>query len=159
MLVMSATFFTQNPASRSSARDPWVGATGLTLMGTGIVHVVFGVLIAGEPLQLLVAGGVAGAAPSNPVLESWFWYMVAGVLLLLAGHLVHQFGRATGRIPGMVIPYLLLLGGSVALYPVSGLWLFFVAAGVAAVAWRRGRSARPSATKSGDTERRSDAAT
>ncbi|MET9343014.1 DUF6463 family protein [Nonomuraea sp. NPDC003804] len=118
----------------------WARLLGPALLATGLLHLGYGLAIAGEPVRRLIGQGVLGAAPDGSVTETWFWFMVAGVPMLLTGHLVLWARRRTGQVPGFVAPYLALLGLSALLYPVSGLWLFLPLAAVAGAAAPRARA-------------------
>lgn len=103
--------------------------------------------MAAEPVGQLLRLGVVGAAPTDPDTESWFWFMIAGVPMLLVGHLVGWAYRRTGEVPRFVAPYLGVLALSAVLFPVSGLWLFLPLAAMAALgaaASATGTAAHPS---------------
>lgn len=125
-----------NTVDLPGTRRSWRRLLGPALLVVGSLHVGYGLVIAADPLARLSAAGVVGAAPTDPVAETWFWFMVAGVPMLLAGHLVSWAHRRTGRVPRFVAPYLAVLGASALLYPVSGLWLYLPLAAAAAVAGR-----------------------
>lgn len=134
--VDAANFRSVNTVSARPGRHrSWRSMLGPALLATGALHVAYGVAIAAEPVGVLVRLGIVFAAPIDPATEGWFWFMIAGVPLLLVGHLVGWAQRRTGDVPRFVAPYLGVLACTALLYPISGLWLFFplaIAAGVAA---------------------------
>ena len=97
------------------------------LMGVGVVHTVFGLVVFARPLREIGRDGVWNAVDGRPERELAFWFTLAGPLFLLVGALTDSVeAREGGAVPRFLGPSLLALGISgVILMPVSGFWLFF----------------------------------
>ena len=62
---------------------------GPLLVATGIIHIGYGVAMGWDDVVALFGDGIGSAAAGSAQQESWFWFLVAGLPMLLAGQLVN----------------------------------------------------------------------
>jgi uncharacterized membrane protein HdeD (DUF308 family) len=90
----------------------------------GIVHIVFGILRFKVPLTAAVADGFFGQFYLPELRRTAFWFLMAGPLFMLAGHIaIHAVAVGDLRVLRLIGGYMLvssLVG--VAAFPVSPLW-------------------------------------
>jgi uncharacterized membrane protein HdeD (DUF308 family) len=90
----------------------------------GAVHIVFGILRFQEPLAGAVADGFIGQFREPEIRRTAFWFLMAGPLLMLVGHLALQAVAAGNRAQLRTIGIYALLISVVGVlaFPVSPLW-------------------------------------
>ncbi|HET9420531.1 MAG TPA: DUF6463 family protein [Nocardioides sp.] len=125
--------------SRSDA-GRWCGPL---LAATGLVHLAYGLGAGWDSLVTMARGGINGVDAAAHADQMWFWFLAAGVPLLLGGQLVSRLHRRTGEVPGFLGWYLLALASLVVWMPAGGFWLFLPQAVLAFVASRPGRDRVP----------------
>jgi Family of unknown function (DUF6463) len=88
------------------------------LFGMGALHIVFGLFRFKEPLKAALSAGFFGKFQAYEPRRTAFWFMVAGPLLMLSGHLAIRAVAA----------------GDIEVLKIIGLYLFFMSViGVAAI--------------------------
>lgn len=95
-----------------------------SLFGLGVAHVIFGLLRFRSPLKDAVAAGFVGKFAEPEVRRTAFWFLMAGPLLMAAGH-VAVFAAETGdrRVFTTIGIYLLVSSGiGLVAFPKSPLW-------------------------------------
>lgn len=121
------------------------GLCGPLLIATGIIHLTFGVVAGWESVVDLVVDGVGSAEGGSATRESWFWFLVGGLPVLLVGQLTRRYHARTGEIPGFLAWYLVAFSALVYFVPAGGFWLFWPQA---ALAFYVTRSPKPAPTVS-----------
>lgn len=101
--------------------------SGWCLIGIGVIHNLFGLIVGWEPLiDALRAGGI-GVWDDPPLRGFIYWYLSYGFALWVLGAAVTQIEGAMIR-PSLLLvtllAFLAILG--VITQPVSGLWLLFI---------------------------------
>lgn len=96
---------------------------GALLFWTGVLHQSVGVLLGGGTALAILRDGYVGAVEVEREREVVFWFLVAGVLMMLAGRALAVLERARPlpREFGWWLLGLGLLGGLA--IPVSGFWI------------------------------------
>ncbi|PCC68560.1 DUF6463 family protein [Nannocystis exedens] len=99
-----------------------VGA-GTLLFWTGVVHQAFGLTVGGGIALEIVRDGYVGAVEVSRDREVVFWFLVAGVLMMIGGRALARLERERPlpREFGGWLLALALLGGLA--IPASGFWL------------------------------------
>ncbi|MDN5851368.1 MAG: DUF6463 family protein [Actinomycetia bacterium] len=120
---------------RNAAR--WCGPL---LIATGVVHLTFGVVFGWDSVVDLFAEGIGSADSGYVTREMWFWFLVAGIPMLLMGQLVARHHARTGEVPAFLGWYLVVFAAMVYFAPAGGFWLFWPQA---ALAFYAARSRRP----------------
>lgn len=118
---------------------------GPLVAATVVIHLTFGLVMGWESVVDIVQGGIDGASEVSPAGESWFWFLVAGLPMLLVGQLVTRLYARTSEVPGFLGWYLLLFAGLVYFMPASGFWIFLPQA---ALAFYASHAIRPASTTS-----------
>ncbi len=99
-------------------------ATAWAVFILGIVHVVFGIARFKVPLAAAVADGFVGQFAVPEIRRTAFWFLMAGPLFMMAGHLaIHAVAVDDLRVLKLIGIYMLassIVG--VAAFPVSPLW-------------------------------------
>ncbi len=99
-------------------------ATAWAIFLLGIVHIVFGILRFKVPLAAAVADGFFGQFAVPDIRYAAFWFVMAGPLFMLAGHLaIHAVAVGDLQVLKLIGWYMLassIVG--VAAFPVSPLW-------------------------------------
>lgn len=126
---------------------------GALLVGIGVVHDLVGVAFglgwlppaegaaARAPLTEIVRAGIIGAVEPDPWRMTFFWFVMTGFALMLAGVAAHAIERAGLRpSPGLAASIAAFSVLGIALIPASGFWLGLVPAGLA---WTRSRARSP----------------
>ena len=114
---------------------------GLALTFVGIVHILVTPLVVGDSVRSIIEGGVVAAVerdPATAVLRGLgFWYVTAGLAVIMLGALVIWIERTTGSVPTL-LPWMLvgLTVWGVLLMPLSPFWAFLV---IALLAFRKAR--------------------
>ncbi|MYS83458.1 DUF6463 family protein [Embleya scabrispora] len=117
-----------NPRTMAAAR--WCGRL---LIGIGLLHLAYGLVTYWSDATAIAGGGFGGAS-GDVEHERFFWFMLGGPAMLLAGAWArHEFLRA-GRLPRILAWYIALLAATVVFLPDSGFWLFWPVAAMAFVA-------------------------
>ncbi|WAS96603.1 DUF6463 family protein [Nannocystis punicea] len=109
---------------------------GTLLFWTGILHEVVGLSLGGAIALEIVRDGYVGAVEVSREREVVFWFLVAGVLMMIGGRALASLERERPlpREFGWWLLALALLGGLA--IPVSGFWL---AVPMAALVFARSR--------------------
>lgn len=115
-----------NPTARRSV-------VGLALVAIGVLHIALTPVFYGEALRSVVEAGVVASVEADPALvdlrSAGFWYVNAGIGMLLLGLVVAWAERRTGTIPGFLGWVLLgLAAWGLLLMPASGYWAVLVVA-------------------------------
>lgn len=113
-------------SARTRGAAWWCG-WGFTAVG--VVHMAYGVVTYWSDAADLARAGFAGAVGVER--ERFFWFMLGGPSMLLAGAWARQEFRRTGRVPRAVAWYAAFLASLVALMPDGGFWLFIPLAALA----------------------------
>lgn len=128
-----------SPPTQATRRRPLVG---ISLLVLGAIHVLVAPLVVNDSLQSILDGGVAGSIEADPELVTLrgygFWYLTAGLAVIVLGAHVLQVERATGAVPrllGWLLVGLTVWG--VVLAPLSPFWAFLLIAGLAFRSARR----------------------
>jgi hypothetical protein len=114
---------------------------GLALTIVGIVHVLITPVVVGDSVRSIIEGGVVAAVERDPaaaVLRGLgFWYVTAGLAMIMLGAMVIWIERTTATVP-MLLPWMLvgLTVWGVLLMPVSPFWVFLL---IAFLAFRKAR--------------------
>lgn len=108
-------------------------------IATAVVHIAYGLVAYRSDARDLLGEGLGGAS-GDVGRERFFWYMLGGPAMLLAGLWSRLEFLRTGRVPRAVAWYAAFLGALVLLMPDGGFWLFIP---LAALAFRA--SSRPKA--------------
>jgi len=122
---------------------------GLALTFVGIVHILVTPLVVGDSVRSVIEGGVVAAVerdPATAVLRGLgFWYVTAGLAVIMLGALVIWIERTTASVPTL-LPWMLvgLTVWGVLLMPLSPFWAFLV---IALLAFRKTR--RPASATTG----------
>lgn len=103
------------------------------------LHVVYGLVEYGSEAGDVLSHGLGGAS-GDVDRERFFWYMLGGPAMLLAGLWARQEFLRTGRVPRAVAWFAAFLGAMVLLMPDGGFW-FFIPLAVLAFRASSGRSA------------------
>ncbi|MFI6157503.1 DUF6463 family protein [Kitasatospora sp. NPDC051170] len=117
-----------------------VGWVPRLVVGTGVVHLVYGGVQANAWGEIWRDGVVAAAAGADPgPREASVWYAVCGVALVGIGLLARWALRETGRLPAPLGWLLIALGAPLCVlyFPGSGGWLLLAVGVLALVAARR----------------------
>jgi Family of unknown function (DUF6463) len=123
-------------ASRSPRRlrAPQVG---WIIVGIGVTHVAISPLVYGSSLRSILSGVVASIDrdPAAAQLRGvGFWYLTAGLTLLLLGGVLIWVQRAIGCLPPMFGWSLTILAVlAVLMMPASGFWALLVPGGLAVI--------------------------
>ncbi|UYM06712.1 DUF6463 family protein [Solicola gregarius] len=104
---------------------------GPLLIATGIIHLAYGVVAGWDSVAALITDGIGSAESGSATRESWFWFLVAGIPMLLVGQLVTRHHARTGEVPAFLGWYLVAFAALVYFIPVSGFWLFWPQAALA----------------------------
>ena len=99
----------------------WIGKW---LFAVGVVHLSFGLAFMHDTLALLWSEGLWNTVNGQPPREAVFWFLCAGIMLLIVGVLVNQAERqrlAISRCVTWMFAALTLIG--VVVMPISGIWL------------------------------------
>lgn len=99
----------------------WIGRY---LLAYGALHLGVGAVLYARPLRAIVADGAWNAVEPHPDRAWAFWYMVAGLVVLLLGALVDWLEARGVPLPrrlGAGFLALMVLGGMC--IPESGFWL------------------------------------
>ena len=116
-------------------RHRWIGRS---LAAIGVLHSADGVTATRGTLGAMVADGFWDTVGADPVRQSAFWFLVAGVALLLVGALADALEREGHPLPTSFTGGLLLLAVTgIVVMPTSGFWLVLVVALGAVVRARR----------------------
>lgn len=113
----------------------WVGRW---IVGVGIVHVAFGLVVFQDPLVAILRDGVWNAVDGHPGRPLAFWFVFLGLFTILFGSLVDWIesrGLWLPRFVGWAFCVLVVVG--IVPMPVGGGWLLLPAG--LAVALRSGR--------------------
>ncbi len=108
----------------------WVGRW---IIGVGIIHVAFGVVVFRERLLAILRDGVWNAVDGYSGRPLAFWFVFAGLLTIVFGSLVdwvESRGLSTPRFVGWTFLVLVVLG--IVTMPIGGGWLL-LPAGLAVV--------------------------
>ena len=103
-------------------RRQWIGRWTLIV---GALHTLVGFAVFAAPLGALAQRGFNGLGDRDPLRNLAFWFVFAGIYLVLAGHLADRLERA-GTLPrsfGWTLLVTTIVG--VVLAPASGFWLAF----------------------------------
>lgn len=97
-------------------------------MLVGIVHTAFGLLMFSGSLREMIASGLWNAlGDRDPTRYLAFWFMFAGFVTLILGHMVDWFESVDSRpLPaslGWALLAIAVIG--VIAHPLSGFWLVF----------------------------------
>jgi len=128
--------------SRSASNRPVVA----TALGTvGVVHVLLTGVLFGDSVRSVLGGGVFASIDADPSVADLrgigFWYVTAGLAMILLAGVVGWIELRTGTVPGFLGWALLALAvWGVVLMPVSPFWVFAL---VAVLAFRSSRRAKP----------------
>lgn len=123
--------------TRPRGRHPVVGSA---VVMVGVVHLATSPFLYGDEIRSILRGGVVGSVDADPAVQDLrslgFWFLTAGVSLLVLGALVIRLEREHGVAPAVVGWLLLGLGvWGVLLVPASPFWVFVLLAVL--VWWRR----------------------
>jgi hypothetical protein len=118
----------------------WVGRW---IIGVGIIHVAFGLLMFGEPLLAILRDGVWNAVDGHSGRPLAFWFVFLGLFTIVFGSLVDWMEGRGLSTPGMVSwAFLVLVVLGIVTMPVGGGWLLLPAGlGMVVRSSRRGTSA------------------
>jgi Family of unknown function (DUF6463) len=108
----------------------------------GVVHTLATPLFYGDGLEGIVDAGVVNGVERDTVgiaeRSAAFWYVSAGIAVVLLGVLIGWIERRLGHTPGMVGWLLVILAvWGVALVPASPFWVFGLASVLAFRSARR----------------------
>jgi hypothetical protein len=114
---------------------------GRLLMGVGVIHVAITPLLMADSVRSIVEGGVLRSVEADPALAQLrgigFWYVTAGLGLVVVGRAVDELEGSDRGLPGAVPA---LLGGvgvwGAALMPKSPFWVVLA---LAVLGWTRRR--------------------
>ena len=99
----------------------WIGKW---LFAVGVIHLTFGLVFMHDTLTLLWSEGLWNTVNGQPPREAVFWFLCAGVMLLVVGVLVNQVEREGLGIPRFVTwTFVGLVVVGVLVMPISGIWL------------------------------------
>lgn len=99
----------------------WIGRW---IVGVGILHTLFGVIMGVSTLWAISHEGVWNSIDGHPGRPEVFWFLTSGFLIILLGALVDWLegrGLTPPRFFGW--SFLALLVVMIVLMPVSGVWL------------------------------------
>ena len=118
----------------------WVGRW---IIGVGIIHVAFGLLMFGEPLLAILRDGVWNAVDGHSGRPLAFWFVFLGLFTIVFGSLVDWMEGRGLSTPGMVSwAFLFLVVLGIVTMPVGGGWLLLPAGlGMVVRSSRHGTSA------------------
>lgn len=118
---------------------------GIALTVFGVVHIALTPAFYDQSLRSIVDGGVAASVDADPDLvdirSAGFWYVSAGLWVLILGVFVGWAERRIGSVPlflGWLILGLAVWG--IVLWPASGFWAVLLVALVAFHAARTGEA-------------------
>ena len=102
-------------------RKRWIGRW---LIAVGIVHTTFGFVFMGDALAVLWNEGLFNSVNGQPEREFPFWFIFAGLILILLGAMVDRSEALGPGLPkwlgwgllGLVVICLVVM-------PISGVWL------------------------------------
>ncbi len=104
----------------------WIGKT---LVGIGLLHTALGLIFLREIGALLLAEGLFNTVNRQPPREAFFWFIFAGLEMILLGLLVHDYERRRLAFPRFLGWFLLGLALiTVLIMPASGGWLVLLPA-------------------------------
>ncbi len=111
-----------------SKTTPWAG---WSLIGIGVIHNIFGLIIGWTPLADGLAAGPINVWDDPPARGFVYWFLAFGVLCWVAGAAVAQIERA-GLAPAWPLIILLGLLGVIGVItsPASGFWLTLIPLGL-----------------------------
>ena len=99
----------------------WIGKW---LFGVGVIHLSFGLAFMHDVLAVLWSEGLWNTVNGQPPREAVFWFLCAGIMLLIVGVLVNQTERRGLAVPRFVIwSFIGLVVVGVVVMPISGIWL------------------------------------
>lgn len=119
-------------AARSPGRTPWAG-WALALIGS--VHIAATPMLYGDGTRSIIDAGVLASVEADPAVEDLraavFWYVTAGLAMLLLSFLVATLERSPNGVPASVgVSLLVIAAWGVLLMPASGFWAFAVPAAI-----------------------------
>jgi uncharacterized membrane protein HdeD (DUF308 family) len=98
--------------------------TAWAILALGIVHIVFGILRFKAPLTDALLAGFVGRFAEPEIRRTAFWFLMAGPLFMLAGHVaIHAVASGDRELLKVIGLYMLassIVG--VLAFPVSPLW-------------------------------------
>lgn len=129
-------------STSTNAAPPARPVVGTVLVVIGIVHTLAAPLFFGDGLDGIVNAGVVDGVEHDAAglteRSAAFWYVSAGVAVVLLGVLIGWIERRLGYTPGLVGWLLVILAvWGVALIPASPFWVFGLAAVLAFRSARR----------------------
>ena len=99
----------------------WIGKW---LFAVGVIHLSFGLVFMHDTLALLLSEGLWNTVNGQPVREAVFWFLCAGIMLLIVGVLVNRVERGGLPIqPFVTWSFAALVLVGVIVMPISGIWL------------------------------------
>ncbi len=99
----------------------WIGRS---IVGIGVIHTVFGLVFMRSTLLILWNERLLNTVNGQPPREATFWFLYAGLLMILLGSLINRLERNGLAIPPLFVWSLFALTViGVVVMPISGLWL------------------------------------
>lgn len=108
-------------ALASTRKRSWIG---LWIAAVGLLHSLGGFLIYAKGWQLIAQRGVLAGVHDFDLSGTAFWFLIAGVVLVITGLLIHWLDRnGYARPPWLRWAMLALLALLILPMPVTGAWL------------------------------------
>ncbi|UOQ71804.1 DUF6463 family protein [Hymenobacter cellulosilyticus] len=104
----------------------WIGRT---LLGIGLLHTVFAIVVFSPIWAALVREGLLNTVNQQPLREAAYWFLFFGFVVLLLGALIDWCEAQGSRLPvflGWGLLAMTIVG--VVVMPVSGMWLALIPA-------------------------------
>ena len=107
-------------------RDTWIG---WSILAVGVIHCLFGIVAFGVALSGMASDGLWNAVDGYPGRPVAFWFMMAGVCLVLLGIAVATLQRTGLPVPAALSGlFASMVAIAVIAMPTSGAWLLVPAA-------------------------------
>jgi hypothetical protein len=99
--------------------------TAWAILMLGIIHIVFGILRFKAPLTDALLSGFVGRFAEPQIRQTAFWFLMAGPMFMLAGHMaIHAVASGDTALLKIIGIYMLAASiVGVLAFPVSPLWL------------------------------------
>ncbi len=106
---------------------------GRLLIGTGIIHNAFGIIIGWNSLLEGIQAGLVGTWEETAARAILFWFLTAGSALIAMGLLTAHIERTSGPLPwAFIIALAVIATTGVITMPASGFWLLLATTTIAA---------------------------